>query len=320
MRSDHSANELREVACQEPAERAACDMELNRRAFVQVLGAGLLISVGAGPGLAQRRGGRGGGGGQRVAARIHLGKDGRVTVLTGKVEMGQGARAELSQAAAEELRVPVSRVEMLMGDTSLVPDDGVTAGSQTTPRTVPAVRRGAAAARQLLVQLACRRWGAEAAAVEVRDGAIVHAASGRRLSYADLAGSDELAEAFQQPVPADISVTPVQQWKVLGGSVPRPNRRALVTGEHKFPSDLVRPGMLYGKVLRPPSYGARLQSIDLEPARAMKDVAVVQEGDFIGVAAPTTFRAQQALETIARTARWEPAPHPSSKEDRKSVV
>ena len=164
--------------------------------------------------------------------------------------MGQGARAELTQAAAEELRVPVSQIELVMGDTSLVPDDGITAGSMTTPSTVPAVRQGAAAARQVLVQIAAERWNVDAADLEVRDGKITHAASGRTLSYAELAQSDELAKAFGQAVPADIAVTPVKEWKVLGVSVPRPNGRDIVTGAHKFPSDLVRPGMLYGKVLR----------------------------------------------------------------------
>jgi isoquinoline 1-oxidoreductase len=101
----------------------------------------------------QRRGGRGGGEVRNVAARIHLGKDGIVTVMAGKVEIGQGARAELTQAAAEELRVPVSRIQMVLADTGLVPDDGNTAGSRTTPSTVPLIRKAAAAARNLLVEL-----------------------------------------------------------------------------------------------------------------------------------------------------------------------
>ncbi len=123
-----------------PAIRIAGDLELTRRGFVQLLGAGLLFTVSAPVVVAQRRGGRSGPRTRSVSARIHLAKDGTITVLTGKVEMGQGARAELAQAAAEELRVPVSRIAMLMGDTSLVPDDGITAGSRTTPSTVPAVR------------------------------------------------------------------------------------------------------------------------------------------------------------------------------------
>ena len=148
--------------------------------------------------------------------------------------MGQGARAELTQAAAEELRVPVGQIQC-DGRHSSCRTTASTAGSRTTPSTVPAVRQGAAAARQLLMQLAGQRWNVEAETVEVRDGKITHAATQRTLTYADLAESDEIAKAFQQAAPADVTLTPVKEWKVLGTSVPRPNRRDLVTGAHKFP-------------------------------------------------------------------------------------
>ena len=314
MNENLTAQEREALEAEGPLERHEYEFALTRREFVQVLGAGLLITAGAAPVAAQRRGGRGGGQARNLAARIHLGQDGAITVLTGKVEMGQGARAELSQSAAEELRVPVARIQMLMADTSLVPDDGITAGSRTTPSTVPAVRQAAAAARQLLVQYAAQRWGVEPGAVDVREGRVTHAASQRTLSYADLARGEDVPKLFQQAVPADIAVTAVTEWKILGTSVPRPNRRDLVTGAHQFPSDVVRPGMLHGKVLRPPAYGATLVSIDLEPARAMPGVVVVQDGPFVGVAAPTTQRARQALAAIAATARWETASHPSSRE------
>jgi len=300
------------------AEGAAHDADLTRRDFVKVLGAGLLITVMPFPAEAQRGksgGGRGGGGGGgNVAARVHIAKDGAITVMTGKVEGGQGARTELTQAAAEELRVPADRVLLVMGDTALVPDDGITAGSRTTPSSVPAVRQGTATAREMLAQLASKKWGVDRAAVQVRDGKVVDAAGKRELSYADLAAAEDLPKVFAQAAPPNVEMTPVKQWKVLGTSVPRPNRRDLVTGAHRFPSDTVRPGMMYGKVLRAPSYGAKLASVDLAPAKAMKDVVVFQDGSFVGVAAPTTFAAEKALAAIAATAKWEPAPHPSSKE------
>src|SRR4030042_342760 len=113
---------------------------MSRRSFVKLLGAGLLITVTDGISFA-RQAGR-----SResttVAARLHINKDGTITVMTGKVEEGQGARAQLTQAAAEELRVAAEQVHLVMADTALVPDDGITAGSRTTPNTVPAVRPG----------------------------------------------------------------------------------------------------------------------------------------------------------------------------------
>jgi isoquinoline 1-oxidoreductase len=298
----------------ETVDTVGYDFGLSRRGFVQVLGAGLLVAVSPIPALAQRGGGRFGGQGARtISARIHFGNDGTITVLTGKVEAGQGARAELTQAAAEELRVPPGRIQLLMSDTALAPDDGVTAGSGSTPRTVPAVRRGAAAARQALLDFACRQWGVQPDAVEVRDGKAVHGPTQRALSYADLAAAEDAPKLLGQAIPADVAFTPVKQWKVLGAPTPRPNGRDIVTGAHKYPSDIIRPGMFYGKVLRAPAYGAKLTAIDLDPAKAMKDVAAVRDDQFAGVAAPSTFQAEQALAAIAKTAQWERTPQPSSK-------
>jgi isoquinoline 1-oxidoreductase len=234
--------------------------------------------------------------------------------MAGKTEMGQGVRAELTQAAAEELIVAASQVRLILSDTALTPDDGLTAGSRSSPSTVPAVRQGAAAARQLLVQIACQRWQVEPATIEMRDGKITHLATKRSLSYGELAQTEDLPKVFAEAPQPDVTVRAVKQWKHLGTSLPRPNARELVTGAHKFPSDITRPGMLYGKVLRPPSYGAKLISVDLEPAKALKNVAVVEDGQFIGVAAPTTFAAEKALEVVAKTTNWETTPHPSSKE------
>lgn len=309
-----------ELAYEQAVQRIDFHFGFKRRSFMQLLGAGLLIAASAAPALAQQRGGRRGGGGfggsgaKTIGARIHLGKDGSITVLVGKVEAGQGARAELTQAAAEELRVPASAVQLIMADTGSVPDDGITAGSGSTPRTVPAVRQGAAAARQLLIDYAAKKWSVEPSTIEVREGKAVNADSKGSLSYADLAKDDEAMKAFDQPAPSGVTVTPVKEWKVLGTPTSRPNGEDIVTGAHKYPSDISRPGMLYGKILRPPSYGAKLASIDLDPAKSMKDVVVVREEQFVGVVAPTSFQAEQALAAISKTAKWDTAPHPSSKE------
>src|SRR5439155_23473029 len=314
MNWDTSPTTVPQLDYEAMVERVAFRFGLKRRSFVQILGAGLLVAASA-PALAQRRGrGFGGAGAKTIGARIHLGKDGSITVMTGKVEAGQGARAELTQAAAEELRVAADAIQLVMADTTLTPDDGITAGSGSSPRTVPAVRQGAAAARGLLLEFASKRWTVPAKEIEIREGKAVHSPSGRTLSYADLAGSDDAAQALAQSIPADVTVTAVKECKVLGQPLSRPNARDIVTGAHKYPSDMVRPNQLYGKVLRSPSYGAKLTAIDLAPAKAMKDVVVAREDQFLGVAAPTSFQAEQALAAIAKTAKWETAPHPSSQE------
>jgi CO/xanthine dehydrogenase Mo-binding subunit len=275
---------------------------VDRREFFEIAGAGLLIAVTAPLSEAQR-------GGAAAAAsletRLHIGEDGVITILTGKVEEGQGALTELTMAAAEELRVPLNRVRMVMGDTDQTPNDGGTSGSSTTPRTVPPVRSAAATARSLLLAAASRQWGVDAAQLEMRDGAATYA--GKIYGYAELARSPELAAANKGALPAGTAVTGVKDWKVLGTPHVRVDGQDIVTGAHRYPRDIVRPGMLYGKVLRAPSYGASLVSADLSAAQKMPSVTAVRNGDFVACAAPTSFAARKALETISATARWQTA-------------
>jgi isoquinoline 1-oxidoreductase len=320
----------RDLELSSQAERVTFDFEIpppTRRQFVQVLGAGLVIAV-CGRALGQTeedpsgrgaRGGRGGGrgggfGGAAPAnlwARLHIGKDGIITVLCGKIECGQGARAEITQAIAEEMHADMSQVKALLGDTGLVPNDGPTVGSMTTPRTIPPLRQAAAAARELLVGLCAQKWGVPPTDVDVSKGSVTHATSGRRMTYGELSSDQDLEKLLaQSAVPRNVTVTAVKEWKVMDVPAGRPNARDIVTGQHVYPSDQVRPGMLYGKVLRAPSYGAKPTSIDTTDAKKMQYVAVIQDGDFVGVAAPTMLAAQKAIDAIALSSKWQSSPPP----------
>jgi isoquinoline 1-oxidoreductase subunit beta len=283
---------------------------VNRREFLEIAGAGLLIVATAPLSHAQRGGGAG-----TLETRLHVGEDGFITVLSGKIEEGQGALTELAMAAAEELRVPLNRVRMVMGDTDQTPNDGGTAGSGTTPRTAPLVRRAAATARGLLLAAAGRQFGQQfpvdaAVRLEVVDGAVQYA--GKKYSYADLARSPEFAAAYKEALPANITISAAKDWQMLGKPQVRLDTRELVTGAHRFPSDIVRPGMLYGRVLRAPSYGATLGSVDLSEAQKMPGVTAVRDGGFVACAAPTTFAARKALAAISATAQWKTVEQPSS--------
>jgi CO/xanthine dehydrogenase Mo-binding subunit len=262
----------------------------NRREFVQAMGAGLAVVVTVQTAEAQRDGRRGRGrGGEdvKLSQRFQLDADGTVTVFTSKVEVGQGSRTQITQAAAEELRLPLDKIRIVMADTERCPDDGGTAGSRTTPATVPSVRRAAAALRQFLDQ--------------------------KGLTVVELAKQEgfvnQLAEA-----PATTEIRPVADWQVLGKSAAKVDAEAIVTGKHQYPSDIQREGMLYGKVLRAPSFNAKPMSIDLGPAEKMEGVTVVRDGDFIGCTAPTSWAAKKAIEVIAATAKWEEKPQISSEE------
>lgn len=282
--------------------------QLDRRSFLQFAGAGLLISVLAPEASAQR----GAAGTGTLESRLHLGEDGFITVLAGKVEEGQGPRTEIAMAAAEELRVPVERIRVLLADTDLVPNDGITAGSRTTPATIPAVRKAAAAARELLIQTAARRWNAAPEMLELRAGVVTRKGASGALSYAGLAGSEELAKAFQSAPAPEGKLTPLKDWQTLGRPRLRIDAREFVTGSHVFPSDIQRPGMLYGCVLRPPALGATLEYVDLVKIQSLPGVAGVHDGYFVGCAAPTSWAARQAIKTLAGTAQWKTTDQPSS--------
>lgn len=246
----------------------------TRREFLEIAGAGLLITVAVDAAYAQR----GGSGPAMLGARLHLGENGVTTILTGKVEVGQGSRTEIAMAAAEELRMPLEKIRVVMADTDLVPNDGITAGSRTTPSTVPAVRKAAAAARQLL-------------ASRTAEG---------KVDFSGVA------------LPADVEVTAVKEWRILGTTHHHLDSAGVVTGAHRFPSDITRPGMLHGAVLRAPSYGATLGAADLTPAQSMPGVTAVRDSAFVGCAAPTSYAARKAVQAIAATAQWERKDHPAS--------
>jgi len=168
--------------------------ELNRREFVQTLGAGLLITMVIPEVFAQRRGRAAE---ASVQDRLHIGTNGAITVFTSKVEVGQGSRTELTIAAAEELQVPVGRIKLVMADTSVGPNDGGTAGSRTTPDAVPSVRRGCAAARQLLIESAARKFNIDAAKLQLKDGAVEGLGQGQSFGYGDLAADADALKAAQ---------------------------------------------------------------------------------------------------------------------------
>ncbi len=321
MRSGSIIPMTSEIQHDEPAEAERYELreppsyrfDANRREFVQVLGAGLMISVAPRVLSAQGRGGRRSRA-AKMAERFHIGTDGMVTVFTGKVEIGQGSRTQITQAAAEELRLPVERLRLVMADTELCPDDGGTAGSRTTPSTVPQVRSAAAALRGVLLELAAERLAVKASALEMKDGTFCDPASNSQTTLAEIAKLDGLSARLEGSPSPDVEITRVEEWTTLGTSIPKVGGDEVVTGAAKYPSDIVRPGMLYGKVLRPASFGATLKSVDLAPAKAMAGVTVVQDGDFVACAAKNTWVAARALGAIEATAEWERPSHPSSDE------
>lgn len=288
---------------------------MNRRQFGHVLGAGLMLSFMIPNGFAQRsrRGSVPG-----PSERLHIGEDGVITVLTSKVEVGQGARTQITQAAAEELGVSIAQIRVVMADSSVVPDDGGTAGSRTTPSTIPSVRQGCAAARNLLLDAAAKFLNVPKNHLGIQRGVVSlipgrPGPASRTFSYADLVkGAPDNALTTQ--VPANVRLVPVQAWAVMGVPVGKIGGRAIVTGQHQYPSDIIRPGMLHGVVLRPPAFGAVLNNISMESVAGIKDVVAVKDGNFIGFAAANRWEANQARAKVAATADWSDVRSPSSEQ------
>jgi isoquinoline 1-oxidoreductase len=233
-----------------------------------------------------------------VSGWLHIDEQGRVTAYTGKVEIGQNIRTSLAQAIAEELSVPLASITMVMGDTDLTPFDIGTVGSFTTPQNMPLLRRAAASAREALVELAARRWNAAASEITIADGRVRHAASSRSAGFGDLTRGERLVRQISDNQP----LKPASQWTIAGSAVPKVDNEAIVTGSQKYVSDITRPGMLHGKVVRPPAAGATLESVDDAAARRMTGISVVRDGSFIGVAATKPWLAEDAATAIS--ARW----------------
>jgi len=286
--------------------------DLDRRDFFKFLGAGVLVVSVLKPAVVAQESG---GGSRRrgeslppeIDAWLHIGEDGKITVYTGKVEVGQNIRTSLTQAVSEELHIPIEKIDLVMGDTQLTPFDMGTFGSRTTPTMNLQLRKVAAAAREALIGLAATQWNTDRQHLVAAEGKIADSRSNRLIAYGTLAKGQQLT----QTVASDEALIPPANWKVAGQSVSKVDGRDFVTGAHKYPSDQKLPDMLYGQVVRPAAFGATLTSLDSQKTEQMGAV-VVHDGDFVGVAAPTQELAKSAHAAVH--AEWKSEPQPSHKE------
>jgi isoquinoline 1-oxidoreductase len=197
---------------------------------------------------------------------------------------------------------------MVMADTELCPFDMGTFGSRTTPQMGTGLRNIAAAAREMLVDMAAQRFSANRTQLVAADGAVTNTGNNQSIRYGDLLHGQQLVKL----IPDDPPLASPETWKVAGKPVPKTDGRDFVTGKHEYTSDIARPGMLYGKVLRPTAYNATVASVDTNAAKVVPGVRVVQDGDFIGVVAADSTSAHRAVSTIK--AEWNAPQQVSEKE------
>jgi nicotinate dehydrogenase subunit B len=286
------------------------DFTLERRDFFKFLGGGLVLLLAldrsgsaqeSGRGAAMRPDARP----PELAAWLHIGEDGTVTVYTGKTEVGQNIRTSLAQAVAEELRAPLSTVQLVMADTDLTPYDMGTFGSRSTPLMAPQMKKVGAAAREALIDLAVEKWKVDRSAVNVIGGKVKNSASGESIGFGELTRGQKLVKTVDGAM-----LTPPSEWKLEGTSAPKVNARDMVTGAHRYTSDLARPNMLHGRVLRPPTFKAKLTAFDAKGASEIQDVLIVRDGDFAGAVGPDEVTLSKALSAVQT--EWSAVPQPSS--------
>ncbi len=235
---------------------------------------------------------------------IAVGGDGTVTAYTGKCDFGQGMLTAQTQLVAEELCIALDRVRLIQCDTSICPDEGTTSGSQSTPTNFNTANlaQAAATAREALVAMAARRLGENADQLTVADG-VISGKSGRRVTYQELIGSNRfnltLSTTAKRRSPAN--------WTILGKPVPSLDRVALMTGQFEFVHNVQVPGMLHGRVVRPPEVGATVVGVDESSVTRIPGLMkVVARNNFVGVVAEKQAQAIAAARQLK--VNWKPGP------------
>ncbi len=265
---------------------------MSRRTFIKTSGAGITLFFALNPVHLFPQRGRDYP--EDLNAYLHIRENGRISCFTGKIEMGQGIITSLAQMLAEEMNVPLDSVDMVMGDTDLCPYDGGTTGSRSTKFFGPALRRAAAEAKAVLVDLAAERMNIDKHRLVVRDGKILDSQTNKSLTYADLAAGQKIERNIQ----GEVQPEPVHKHTLCGQPVKHTDARLKVTGAAKFAADIRLENMLYARVVRPPSHGAKLISIHTEKARSVAGARIIEEQDLVAVLHEKPYVADKAFAMI----------------------
>jgi CO/xanthine dehydrogenase Mo-binding subunit len=279
----------------------------SRRGFLKTSGA-LIVGFSIADRQAKAQGPGGGGGPSpgspplnQLDSWIAVAADGSVTAYSGKEELGQGIATAQAQLVAEELSVPFDRVKLIYCDTAMTPDQAYTSGSQSHPANFnhANLARAGATAREALIKMASQQLGVPVDELTAADGAI--SAKGdrsKRVTYGQLVGGKK----FNLTLDPQAKRKPPSQWTVLGTPVQRPDIPEIVTGQFEFVHNVRVPGMLHGRVVRPPAAGATVMSVDESSVAGMPGlVKVVVKKNFVGVVAEKPWQALQAADKLKVT-------------------
>lgn len=277
---------------------------VDRRDFVRLTATGLVVLFGVRPVAALQERARSGPGRPGyptdVNAYLHIGSDGRVTCMVGKVELGQGVSTSLAQLIAEELDVPLDSVDIVMGDTDRCPWDMGTFGSLSIRQFGPVLRQAGAEARAALLEMAAERLQTPVERLVVLDGVVRDEADpNRSVTYARLTEGTRI----ERTLASRPAVKPVRAFKIVGKSAARRDALEKVTGNAMYAGDIVpEGGALHARILRPPAHGATLAAADISAAEKVSGVKIIRDGDMIAVLHPHRDEADAALALIK--AEW----------------
>jgi CO/xanthine dehydrogenase Mo-binding subunit len=234
-------------------------------------------------------------------AWIRIDANGAVTVFTGKAELGQGIKTALIQLAAEELAVGPGAITLVTADTARTPNEGFTAGSHSMQDSGTAIMNAAAQVREILIHAAAERLQRPADSFHAEDGSIV-GADGQKIGYGALV-SDQLLHV--RAAPKSVLLDP-KAYRIIGKPLPRVDIPAKFTGGTAYVQDLRLPGMVHGRAVRPPSYGAKLRDADVAGVEKLPGVLkVVRDGSYLAVIAEREYQAIQAMRALAASATWD---------------
>jgi len=275
------------------------DAAISRRNFLKTTGGALVVGFVAGTidlnaqQTVQQANVLVGAGSNQLDAWIAVGADGMVTAYTGKCELGTGLFTAQTQLVAEELSVPFERVRLIQSDTAYTPDQGITSGAQSHPVNFNQANlaQAGATAREALMAMAAKRWSVPADQLMAKDGVLTTSDESQKVTYAELVGGNK----FELQLNPGAKRKHPSQWTVLGKSIPRVELPEMVTGRFEYAHNVRVPGMLHGRVVRPPAYGATVISVDENSVKDMPGVVkVVVKKNFVGVVAEKPWQALQA--------------------------
>ena len=268
---------------------------LHRRDFVRLLGGGIIVLFNADLSDLLGQETRTRGYPTDFNAYLRIAGDGRVTIYSGKIEMGQGVVTSLAQMAADELAVSLDSIDMVMGDTALCPFDMGTYGSMSTRFFGPALRAAAAEAKAVLLTLASEHLKTPPDTLSVEDGMVFLTSDRKtRVTFGQLAKGQKIVRTLD----GKAVTKSVPEFRVMGRPEKRRDARAKVTGRAQFAGDIRPPGMLFAKVLRLPAHGAALKSVDTSAAARLPGVVVVNEGGMVAVLHSDPEAAEKALALV----------------------